>query len=113
MASDNLQKFNNNTLTILRKEKYKDPYGGVLYNDVKQDWDIPCRIYDYNGRWTIDFEGESFPVSQKMICDKDVNIIAGDKVKDFKTDQEYLVLVVKPIYGKYEINHLECSLAEV
>jgi len=113
MQSDNLKKFNNNTLTIFRRSISKDNYGGVGSEWDKKNWDIPCRLYDYRGTYIVDVEGSKFPVTHKMICDKATDLIEGDKVKDFKNDDEYLVLSVKKVYSMNEISHFECWLSRL
>jgi len=114
MASLDLKRFLNNTITIYRRSTEGDDFGGVTSEWDKKNWNVVCRIYGTRGQpFTFSVEGKNYIVSMKMMCDKFVDIKVGDKVKEDKAGQTYMVVFLKAARTHQKVHHLEGLLSRI
>ena len=114
MQSHSLTRFFNNYITIYRKKGEGDAFGGVSQKWDKYLWEIPVRIHGQSGAsFRIAMEGKEFAVDKKMICERDLDVQRGDKIKDDNAGDIYIVIGIKPIREVKKIHHLECYLSRI
>ena len=116
MVQSNLKKFMSNCIEIHRQSGESDEFGGVDASWVSKYRKVPCRIYENAGGsqvpgYGITEAGVDIRIDRKMICDKSVDIIEGDKVVDSTYNEEFFVVRVLHVHVKKNDHHLECLLS--
>jgi hypothetical protein len=96
---------------IFYGDTQQDGYGGVHIVWVQKYWGVPCRIYGMTGRFTIAEGGIEYPVTQKLLCSDDVDILKGDKVSSF--DGENYIALQSNIVKSFDTHHREVLLGRL
>jgi hypothetical protein len=87
-----------------------DGHGGVQKIWVQKYWGVKCRLYATAGRFTIAEGGIEYPVTQKMICDPDINIEKGDKIM---TDDDNFIALQTDTAMDFAVSHKEVLLGRL
>ena len=112
MQSRNLKKFFNTTITIERLSKTSDNFGGYTSVWEKKYWNVKARIYGGMGKsYTVTIEGSHYEVAYKIITDKSVDLVLGDKITDENEGDKYILGKLAKVVGCRETNHIEGGLA--
>lgn len=113
-----LKRLYNNQMTIFRLSKVEDDMGGYTTEWQKMYWEIDCRVYGLGSvssslGYKVTFEGKEYYITDKLICDKNINIISGDRIQESNTDDTFMVIRTKKIYRLKTLSHIECFLAKI
>lgn len=109
MTQSSIKKFLNTKITIYRAVNETDDYGGVTSVWTKLYWDKSVRIYQQTpGRYSVEIEGKTVFITDKLICNVDIDIRNGDKIVDEHLDNTYKVIAIHCIQQKKKIHHIEC-----
>jgi len=114
MLSNNTERFFIDSITIYRKSKVKDNFGGFTATWEKKYWQVKCRIYNKTGRpYQITIEGAVFEIIAKLMCNRNIDIVVGDKIIDEKTDEVYFAVRKSDIREIRDTSHIEVNLTKV
>jgi hypothetical protein len=107
-----LKKFYNNWITIYRLAGSADNYGGTTNRWDKKSWDKHCRIYSTSGMMRLVYQGIEYYVTNRLVCEHDVDVKPGDKVED-NTGSFYYVLSMNDVNRTQKSHHKECLLSRM
>ena len=113
-----LKRLFNNKMTILRLRKVEDNMGGYTTQWEKLYWDLDCRIYGLGSSssslgYRVTFEGKEYFITDKLICEKNIDIKSGDRLQEANTNDIFLVIRIKKVYRLKRLDHIECYLAKI
>jgi len=100
-----------NVIDIFYADTKTDGHGGVLKVWIQKYWGTKCRIYGMQGRFTIAEGGIEYAVTQKLLCDPDVNIEKGDKVSTIQ-GENYIALQSN-LVEDFTVSHREVLLGRL
>lgn len=110
-----LKKHFNNSMTIWRRTSAKqDEFGGVVNDFEKLDWGVPCRVFEVSGpAFRLNWQGNEYMADQRLMCDKEVDIQVGDRIKEELGGQNYMVIRFSYIQRGATVSHIECLLTRI
>lgn len=111
MQSHSYQRFLNSNATIYSANKTQDNLGGVKQTWAKVYWDVPCRIYGFSGQYQINLEGQTYPVTSKVMFEEDVDLKVGNKLS-IRGD-EYIVLKVETYFTVRDASHVTAFVGNI
>lgn len=109
----NIQFIKNNSITIYRRVKTPDTFGGFTVTENKIAWSVACRIYGRSGYIKITIQGKEYAVTNKMMVARNLDIKVLDKIVESNNNEVYFVVDVKPVYNLKDISHKEVYLSKI
>lgn len=108
----NISKFMKNIIIIYRLKGTRDAFAGKDMAWGKKYWGIKCRIYTTKGAYKVEVEGKKYEVSNKLMCETDVDIRPEDKITD-DCDRTFIVVRTDVLYKATVAHHIEGTLSRI